>query len=362
MRISQIHIENFQKHSVLDLNIKDFNIIIGKSRTGKTAIFRALRFLFYGEWDKTYPNDENKDTIVEITFDNGLSIRRIKNDKLKKNEAIIKDSKEEFRLESFGDIIPSIERFLDISPIDIGKKINLNFSNQDDKIFIINETKGIKAKWLGRLYGANIINNILNLMNKQKKEIMAEIGDEEENIKKLEKELSKYNNIDKIEKMLDTLKAKNEYLNKLIEIRNKITNYNNSVNEIKKSRKIIEFDVKKAEKKLKIYSLLIEIKDIQNKINIIQKNINLIEEKNISLNIEKFKKYISLIKNKQRLDQIEKEIHEKKEKINLSIASIKNKKDVLFNDILNSKCPLCDSNIETKNKDKIINNLGKLKI
>lgn len=362
MNISRIYIENFQKHSVLDLNIKDFNVIIGKSRTGKTAIFRALRFLFYGEWDKTYPNDENKDTIVEIVLDNGLSIKRIKNDKTRKNEAIIKDNKEEFKLESFGDIIPGIERFLDISPIDIGKKINLNFSNQDDKIFIINETKGIKAKWLGRLYGANIINNTLNLMNKHKKQILSEISEEENNIKKLEKELEKYNNIDKIEKMLLILKDKNETLNKLIQIRNKISEYNNNLNEIKKNKRIIEFDVKKAEKKLKIYSLLIRLKNINEKINLIKKNINLIEGNNISINIEKFKKYILILKSNNRLKQIDKEIEEKKSIINITISTLKNKKTILFDEILNGKCPLCDSEIKSINRDKVINNIGKLKI
>ena len=219
MVIKKISLRGFQAHEKLDLELGDFSAVVGPSSAGKSSILRALMWLLYGEWDKTYPRDQDKETAVAIQLENGTTYIRIR--KGAKNTAHIRrPGQKSVCYQDFGDFIPGLLEELNVRPIKVGTaRINLNFSNQDDPIFIIHESKPTKAQWLGRLYGAHVINNMLRLMSKDKRTAEAERLAAKDEVRELRDRMKSYDGIE--EQISDLDKTKNSVykLNTMYECR-----------------------------------------------------------------------------------------------------------------------------------------------
>ena len=198
LKIVSIDLQNFQSHKRTRIPVGDFTILMGLSSAGKTTVLRALQFLFYGEWDATYPNDEKEATAVAIELENGTRVIRMR--KGNTNSASISTNPPEGRTvtkyKSFGAVIPGLYNILNIKPIDIGNKsVNLNFSMQDDPIFMVSESRPVKAQWLGRLYGAHVVNEMLKMMARDKTRADGRRKDSEERLNKYKEEVKQYDNL-----------------------------------------------------------------------------------------------------------------------------------------------------------------------
>lgn len=198
LKIKKVSLQNFQSHKRTDIPVGDFTVLMGLSSTGKTTVLRALQFLFYGEWDATYPLDDKQATAVAIELENGTRVIRMR--KGGTNSAAISTVTDQgtivTKYKSFGAIIPGLFNVLNVKPIDIGSKaVNLNFSMQDDPIFMVSESKPVKAQWLGRLYGAHVVNEMLKMMAKDKTRADGRRKDSEERLAGLKAELEQYNNL-----------------------------------------------------------------------------------------------------------------------------------------------------------------------
>lgn len=192
MLIRKITIKNFQAHKNLSLDLAEFTAIVGPSSAGKSAILRALSWLFYGDWDATYPNDAEQETAIAIQLDNGTIWGRFR--KGKRNWAMCrKPGEKPLTYQDFGELVPGLLEEFNVRPIKLGTgKVNLNFSMQDDPIFMVHESKPAKAQWIGRLYGAHILNQMLRLMAKDKRSIEADKKAAEDEEGRLRAELTKY--------------------------------------------------------------------------------------------------------------------------------------------------------------------------
>jgi hypothetical protein len=150
-----------------------------------------LQWILYGDWDDTYPRDPAVATAGAITFENGTRVLRIRKDS-QNQAAIIRDG-DTTKFKSFGAIIPGLTSLINVQPINIGtKEVNLNFSLQDDPTFMLSEARPTKAQWIGRLYGAHIINQMLREMAKDKKNTDGKRKEAEDRLEGLEKELKAY--------------------------------------------------------------------------------------------------------------------------------------------------------------------------
>ena len=214
MLIKKISISNFQAHQKLNLDLAEFTAIIGPSSSGKSAIIRALSWMFYGDWDATYPNDAEKDTSIAIQLENGTIWGRFR--KGKRNWAIVrKPGEKPLVYQDFGEIVPGLLEELNVRPIKVGtSKVNLNFSMQDDLPFMIHESKPAKAQWVGRLYGANIINMMMRLASKDKRSIESQRNECDELDVRLRAELERYSGLEdqsraleRVKELLDRLEA-----------------------------------------------------------------------------------------------------------------------------------------------------------
>jgi len=177
--LNKIEIFNFQSHHHTVLELADFTAFVGPSSAGKTVVERALSWVFYNDWDASYPQDASYATMVRLTLGDGHRIVRVRlNDK--NTARIIPPGMEEEEVQEFkdfGDEIPGVFDLLNCRPLTVGKvKLDLNFARQDPdakgeaRLFLIGETKPAKAQLLGRLYGAHVVNTMLRLMGKDKLE------------------------------------------------------------------------------------------------------------------------------------------------------------------------------------------------
>ncbi len=207
LKIRHVDIQNFQGYVRWRIPLTGFTIMVGKSSSGKTSVFRALRFLAYGEWEADYPHDPEKSTAVAVEFEDGTRVIRMRKPD-GKNLAAISKGDESVKYHSFGDIIPGIQRLINVAPIDIGtKKINLNFSQQDDPTFMLSESKPAKAQWIGRLYGAHIITQVLRDMAKDKKNAEMRRKEAEKRLKGLQEEMGAYATLEQQEAILGEARA-----------------------------------------------------------------------------------------------------------------------------------------------------------
>ena len=365
MIITRIEIKNFQAHEYLKLELDEFTAVVGPSSSGKSAILRALSWLFYGDWDKTYPNDPEKTTIVAIALSNGAAYSRFR--KGSKNWAVVRKPGEKPQppFQDFGDVIPGLLEDLNIKPIKIGdKKINLNFSNQDDPVFMINESKPTKAQWIGRLYGAHIINQMLREMSKDKRAAESERKAAEEEVAKLQKDLSKYADIPQRESALERI---GESMGRLAEFKSCQTamwDVMKGTEEIKKYRTLLKTDLKAIRDDVELLGELVELRRDRDLIEVLQRNLERsrgllgVDLNKLKADVLRYQEIMEARVAKSKLALLDKE-----HKCGLALlvqqlsAHMENLKDVVFKD---GECPLCNHKSKKISREKILINLKTL--
>jgi exonuclease SbcC len=363
-KIKIISIQNFQSHKRTDIPLEGFNVIVGQSSSGKTSIFRALRWLFYGEWDETYPNDKSKPTAVAITLDSGTRILRIRDGN--SNQAAIISNGETVKYKSFGSIIPGLRSHLNLEEIEVGNsKINLNFSMQDDPVFMINEPRPNKAQWIGRLYGAHILNEMLRDMAKDKKAIDSKRKDKESEIDKLTVEVSGFKNLEEQENTIKEVSSMIDRLDSLSGLNSELMVLDTYRDQLKKDSwadsldtESIKMDILKLSKLAELRESISDIsrmrKDIERYGSVdpeylasLRNDINEISELKILYNDYK---YISF-----EIDKVKQESIKTKK----SITLFKNK--IEKNIIKDGICPVCGGDASNC-KDKVVDNIKRIAI
>ncbi|WP_300410540.1 AAA family ATPase [Lagierella sp.] len=231
--IHSVTIENFQSHDLTSLEFdKNVNVIIGPSDSGKTAVFRALKWVFFNEPSGTDIIKKGKtEAIVTVNLSNGFSIVRGRSKSKNYYEIVSPDKKIE-RYEGFGVNVP--QEVIDVSginKIDLGNnnKISLNFAEQLESPFLITETPSVKANAVGRLAGVDKIDKALNRLSKDMHELNS-------NRKTLEKEL---NNQIKLLEKFDYLNAEKERIDRLEFIFSKVDNLKSRLTLVEKLK--VEF-------------------------------------------------------------------------------------------------------------------------
>lgn len=355
--ITKIIIKNFQKHVNTEINLGEFNLIIGKSSAGKTSIFRALEFLFYGNWDNTFFNNPKQNSEVTIVIDNNIKITRIRRPLTYDfNIAYIEDPSGKYEFKNFNDVIPLIERVIDVSPIQIGdKEINLNFSKQDSPLFILSESSITKAQWIGRLYGANILDTMLKLANNDKREYNETLKMYKQELNKLEKEYSLLPDYNLFEQKFNKLKENWEKLQKINTLFEKILNYQSKKKEVEKLSKYSKVDFKHTYQTLIKYEIIEKYLKNDEKIKKLQAKLEKFNKVNIKPRVEKIMKIIEIDKRYDEVIQKSNLINTALVDVRQSIEKIKQEYEEKLKAL--THCPLCGNQLNKTQKKKVIQNL-----
>jgi len=179
MKIAKVKLQNFQSHenSIIEFS-PGFNVIIGKTNHGKSSIFRALRHALFDVWNKRYVRTGHKNYNIEIEFDTGDKLIRIRGEKNQIKFISANGEKHEF--ESFGESMPlKVKELLKLPDfkIDIDKEINTNIAAQQDPLFLISSSYSapLVSKFFSRLSGIHIIDAANRNIDKNKKTHMDEV-------------------------------------------------------------------------------------------------------------------------------------------------------------------------------------------
>jgi exonuclease SbcC len=241
--ISKITIENFQSHEctkLLPAGPGQLTVIVGQSRQGKTAIFRALRWLFYNSpdgtdfirWGCTFAR-------VAAEYADGTQVIRYrtsgsKNQYIIRKPSLVTGQKRQFEeqvYEGFGrGAVPlEVQQVTGVSPVEIGEglTLNLNLAEQLDGPFLGNKSVSstARAKVLGKLAGTEEVDLAGKQLGTDLYRWKREQEAHEKAIKETKEQLREYDylpefkaNLDRLADIRGTVKAtmeKRELLDKL---------------------------------------------------------------------------------------------------------------------------------------------------
>lgn len=287
--IDKIILENFESHRYSEINCsKGLNVITGQSNTGKSSIFKALKWLYMNKPDRGCDFITAGEQLCRVTvlLSNGYTITREKTrdrKSSKKSESINRyvvkkpngelmwDKDEEVNKFNNEKVPEEIKNILKINSLkyDSDTEINFNFLDQIRPCFFLDETSPAKAKIMGMFFGTHYIDENIrkliheeNELNKEYKNIKNESIEIKEQIERLRylegiqdkmdflrnslnivKELRQEIEIlniykDEYIKLQDNIKSSLDILNNINEIKNK--EFNIIGNTLEKNKNLID--------------------------------------------------------------------------------------------------------------------------
>ena len=343
-----IKIFNFQSHKKTKMVFsKGLNAITGSTHKGKSAIFRAIRWLVRnrpkGDGFRTF---DTKKTMVEGKFLNTPIITRIKG---KKNIYKVENINDSFKAVKLN-VPQEIKQILNMDDV--------NFQSQGDPYFMLKLSPGKRAEYLNKYVGLEIIDDSESIIKSDIKKLNTELNYIKKEKKEKISERKKYKNLKKYEQQIDII---NERLQVKHGLNKQINELKNTIDEIQKlQEKIDNIDnwIKIEIKRENVIELLSDLKKTDKKINTIRN----IKEK-IDSEIERQDHSIKILKVEKRYKKINNQLFKLKEveKFRLSLEKTlirmekaKNKKFeamtklIAFNTRINKikVCPTCKQKVE----------------
>lgn len=167
MFIEKIIIENFQSHKYTEIDfVNGLNALVGESNSGKTAVFRALKWVLYNEpLGDYFIREGESSTRVTIVLSTGYSIVRYRTRSKNGYELIDADGAVEI-YEGFGSTVPEeITNVTRMLKVDFTSSENraLNLAEQLESAFLISEKPSVRASAIGRLVGVDALDDAVRL-------------------------------------------------------------------------------------------------------------------------------------------------------------------------------------------------------
>ena len=301
--IKTLELENFQSHKYLKLNISEgFNVITGTNNAGKTAIWRAIDFIFnfgqkgHGSFDPSYVSHKASFCKITVHFYDETKLVRIKSGhKGDKNSIHIYNDKDELiyeKLKADKAYDQFVTDFLGDPSYDeeLG---SLAFVDQSQAPFLISLTSTKIPEVFARLIKSADYDNAVKILKSENNSYSSTIKSNESEIGKLETELEKYCNLD------DEIQIVEDN-DKLIEINDDIENTITNLSKIREDA----------------IALKKRIKDLKTENDNDQKFLN---------ELDNLDDYITITSSIDDLLKIHKQIESNNEKIN--VLELENDKD-----------------------------------
>lgn len=211
-KISTIIIKNFQSHRHTVLNLDEHvNVILGSSDVGKTAILRALGWVFFNEPQGTaFIRAGETSASVELIYSDGYSVKRIRNKKFNGYHINHPDFDEPKKLSGFGSTVPEeIQEITGVRKFEIADKIEspITYQTQLEGAFLLSESSIKKAKAIGAISNVNIIDRAIQIANSNIKDFRKTINISEGSLKNSEEEIKEYDTLEERKENLEKVKT-----------------------------------------------------------------------------------------------------------------------------------------------------------
>ncbi len=242
--IERIVIENFQSHqkTTIEPAIQgNLTVVVGPSDTGKTAIIRALKWLFYNT-----PNGIDfirvgcKFARVSVFYESGHTVIRERSASKNQYKIIAPGVEAPEVFEGFGNNVPlEVSEITGVRPVMIGDlDLNLNLAEQLDGPFLGKSVSaGARAKVLGKLAGTEEIDfagkelgTDLYRKNQDIKSWTSDLASIATSIKQYDYLPQLANKIASLEQLLDTAKKAEERRGQLVALKQSLAQVTTEIN------------------------------------------------------------------------------------------------------------------------------------
>ena len=354
-KISTIIIKNFQSHRHTVLNLDEHvNVILGSSDVGKTAILRALGWVFFNEPQGTaFIRAGETSASVELIYSDGYSVKRIRNKKFNGYHINHPDFDEPKKLSGFGSSVPEeIQEITGVRKFEIADKIEspITYQTQLEGAFLLSESSIKKAKAIGAISNVNIIDRAIQIANSNIKDFRKNINTSEEALKNSEEQIKEYDNLDERKQNLEKAKdlyseliQKNKMNENLSVLNQRLDNNIERIKAEENTIKSLSFVDETYKTYYKLNSLLIKGADYYNKFMNLRNNEALYETNMKIINntnfLEdanpKFENVVSLIRRFNTLTNINKDLErvEESQKRNEEIISGSKNLDKIYDTV-----------------------------
>ena len=157
-KIQKVKIENFQSWKEVEIDFDSFNIIEGKSSSGKTAIIRAISMVLQNDWDTSWLRKGESKAKVSLFYDDGTVLIRCRG-----NENTVA------LMEQSGKVHKWVKDIATHYPPEVADTIQMdgyNFSSQFDGHFFIGLSPNKRAEALGEFSDLSKIDQLISLNQK----------------------------------------------------------------------------------------------------------------------------------------------------------------------------------------------------
>lgn len=231
--IKSLQIKNIQSHKNSRLEFSPgINALVGTSNNGKSAVLRALLWtitnrplgteILLSNWAYDSKGKQNDEMSVTVEKDKGVLTRR----KLKtENEYILNGEK----MEAVKTDVPeAVRNFFALS--------ETNIQRQQDTPFLLSQSSGKTAEYFNKIVRLDIIDRVLTNAESTRRKMKNQVESSEQEEKKLEKDLEKYDWLEGVEKLIERCKVINEICENVskenYELRSLVENFE-EINKIK---------------------------------------------------------------------------------------------------------------------------------
>ncbi len=210
--LRRLIVENFQSHEHTEVVFgPGLNVIVGPSDYGKSALVRALRWVFFNE-----PKGSNfirvgaRTCRVTVEMDDGTRITRLRTTSGRNQYILQKPGEQEQVFEGFGNEIP--QEIIQASGmrrviIDDRNKAELNFGGQLEGPFLLTENGAVRAKVIGQLGGVHILDWAQKSVTTELRRLREEDNQLNAALKDLETALHAYDHLPHLEETINRLEA-----------------------------------------------------------------------------------------------------------------------------------------------------------
>lgn len=207
MFVQKVIIENFQSHEYTEFELAPgLTVFLGESDRGKSAIIRALRWLFENEPRGTsFIRAGAAGARVTAIMSDGTALTRERGRSY--NRYVIKkvDGAEEI-FEKFGSEVPEEVRALHgVAPVKLDEDlhVSLNLSLQLEGPFLLSSPGSLKAKAIGRLHSVHIIDAALRDVQQEIQALQREENSLEKFVCELNDSLQQYGDLPELAEQLE---------------------------------------------------------------------------------------------------------------------------------------------------------------
>lgn len=305
--IKKLEINNFQGHRKSVLNLHEgVNVIKGSSHGGKTAIIRALSWVFLnrprGVQFKSWGASKKDAVKVKVTLDNSVIIRKRDNSF---NGYVLPSTK----LNAVGADVP--EEVTNLTQMD-----SLNIQMQHDSYFMLQDTPGNVAKMLNEaVEGLELIDVAIGNANKKINKTSTDISHAKANVGEFKTEVSRFGFLKKVEPVIENIqetliedKETSERLHNLEQLLNQIE-------EIKETRDKSNEWLKIEKPYTQIVNILYHFNTLNDKADRLSKALDLI--KALQNELSEFEVYSELESHHKSIDNLLTSLNDSEEKLEL---------------------------------------------